>query len=63
MCKGSFDASAVLSVYNMGGVKVASAAVTGDCGTVSMDVNHLPHGSYIVVLKGDSGSRVYKIVL
>ena len=63
MCHGNFDASAVLSVYNMGGVKVASAAVAGDCGTVSMDVNHLPHGSYIVVLKGDSGSRVYKIVL
>jgi beta-galactosidase len=63
MCHGNFDASAVLSVYNMGGVKVASAAVAGDCGTVSMDVNDLPHGSYIVVLKGDSGSRVYKIVL
>ena len=63
MCHGNFDASAVLSVYNMGGVKVASAAVAGDCGTVSMDVNHIPHGSYIVVVKGDSGSRVYKIVL
>ena len=63
MCHGNFDAPAVLSVYNMGGVKVASAAVAGDCGTVSMDVNHIPHGSYIVVLKGDSGSRVYKIVL
>ena len=63
MCHGNFDASAVLSVYNMGGVKVASAAVAGDCGTVSMDVNHLPHCSYIVVVKGDSESRVYKIVL
>ena len=63
MCHGNFDASAVLSVYNMGGVKVASAAVAGDCGTVSMDVNHIPHGSYIVVVKGDSGARVYKIVL
>ena len=63
MCHGNFDASAVLSVYNMGGVKVASAAVAGDCGTVSMDLNHIPHGSYIVVLKGDSGARVYKIVL
>ncbi|MBQ5628004.1 MAG: DUF4981 domain-containing protein [Bacteroidaceae bacterium] len=63
VCHGNFYASVVLSVYNMGGVKVASAAVAGDCGTVSMDVNHIPHGSYIVVLKGDSGSRVYKIVL
>jgi hypothetical protein len=63
LCHGNFDASAVLSVYNMGGVKVASAAVAGDCGTVSMDVNHIPHGSYIVVVKGDSESRVYKIVL
>ncbi len=62
-CHGSFDASAVLSVYNMGGVKVVSAAVAGDCGTVSMNVGHLPHGSYIVVVKSGSESRVYKIVL
>ena len=62
-CKGSFNASTQFAVYNMGGVKVASAAATHDCDGVSMGVGHLPHGSYIVVLKGDSGARVYKFVL
>ena len=62
-CKGYFDASTQLIVYNMGGVKVASAAATHDCETVSMGVGHLPHGSYIVVVKDSCNTKVYKIVL
>ena len=62
-CHGNFDTSAVLSVYNMGGVKVASATVAGDCESISMGVGHLPHGSYVVVVKDRSITKVYKIVL
>ena len=62
-CKGNFDASAQFAVYNMGGVKVASAAATHDCDGVSMGVGHLPHGSYIVVVKDNETTKVYKILL
>ena len=62
-CKGNFDAFAQFAVYNMGGVKVASAAATHDCDGVSMGVGHLPHGSYIVVVKDNETTKVYKILL
>ena len=63
VCKGSFNASTVLAVYNMGGVKVASAAVAHDCESAELDVAGLPHGSYIVVVKSSTGTSVHKFVL
>ena len=63
VCKGNFDASAVLSVYNMGGVKVASAEASGNCESIVFDVSHLPHASYIVVVKDRNSTKVYKVVL
>ena len=62
-CKGSFNASTQFAVYNMGGVKVASATASHDCDSVMLDVEELPHGSYIVVVKDATAARVYKIVL
>ena len=63
VCKGNFDASAVLSVYNMGGVKVASAEASGNCESIALGVENLPHASYIVVVKDKNSTKVYKVVL
>jgi beta-galactosidase len=63
VCMGNFDASAVLSVYNMGGVKVASTEASGNCESIVFDVSHLPHASYIVVVKDRNSTKVYKVVL
>ena len=63
VCKGNFDASTQLAVYNMGGVKVASATVADDCECVVLGVQNQPHGSYIVVVKGSNGTEVHKVVL
>ena len=63
VCNGNISASAVLSVYNMGGVKVASVEATRACESIDLDVRHLPHASYIVVVKDGKSTIVHKIVL
>ena len=63
VCKGNLAVSTTFAVYNMGGVKVATAAVSHDCESVVLDVKNLPHGSYIVVVKSNSGTSVHKFVL
>ena len=63
VCKGNFDASTQFAVYNMGGVKVASATAAGACECVVLGVQNLPHGSYIVVVKNNAGTEVHKVVL
>ena len=63
VCTGDFAASTTLSVYNMGGVKVACTSVPDGCDNVVIDVENQPHGSYIVVVKGGNGTCVYKVVL
>ena len=63
VCNGNIGASAILSVYNMGGVKVASAKATGACESIALDVHHLPHASYIVVVKDGNSTTVHKVVL
>ena len=63
ICNGNIGASAILSVYNMGGVKVASAEVSRACESIALDVHHLPHASYIVVVKDGNSTKVHKVVL
>ena len=63
VCTGNLDATDVLAVYNMGGVKVAEAVAAVGCDSIAIEVGHLPHASYIVVVKGAAGIRVHKIVL
>ena len=63
VCKGNFDASTQFAVYNMGGVKVASATAADACECVVLGVQNLPHGSYIVVVKNNAGTEVHKVVL
>jgi beta-galactosidase len=62
VCEGNVTASTTLSVYNMGGVKMASAAAACDCESISISVGHMPHGSYIVVVRSVKGTVVHKIV-
>lgn len=61
VCEGCIDASTSLAIYNMGGVKVAEAVIANSNAVVPVDA--LPHGSYIVVVKGEQGTQVYKIAL
>ena len=63
ICNGNIGASAILSVYNMGGVKVASAEASRACESIALDVHHLPHASYIVVVKDGNSTKVHKVVL
>ena len=63
VCNGDILASTMLSVYNMGGVKVADTLVQQQSNTVTIPLNGLPHGSYIVTVKGENGMYVYKFVL
>ena len=63
VCNGNILASTMLSVYNMGGVKVADTLVQQQSNTVTIPLNGLPHGSYIVTVKGENGMYVYKFVL
>ncbi len=63
VCTGNFEASTTLSLYNMGGVKVAFTSVPDACDNAVIDVEQLPHGSYIVAVKGGNGTMVYKVVL
>ena len=63
LCNGELSAGTEVAVYNMGGVLVASATVTGDYGNFALNVASQPHGSYIVVVKSAAGRTVHKILL
>ncbi|MBR5813634.1 MAG: DUF4981 domain-containing protein [Bacteroidaceae bacterium] len=63
VCSGDLVSGTELAVYNMGGVVVSSAVVVHDCQSVTLGTAALPHGSYIVVVKGEKGRMVYKVVL
>ena len=59
ICEGALEPGDVVSLYNMGGVLVA----TSSTGNVAMPVANLPHGSYVVVVKSGAGEKVYKILI
>ena len=63
VCEGSLEASTSLAVYNMGGVKVAQAAVAHPADALEISLQGLSHGSYIVVVKKASGTFVHKVLL
>ena len=63
VCNGHLDASTSLVVYNMGGVKVADTVVPASTDRAELSLQGLPHGSYIVVVKSDINTRVYKFLL
>ena len=63
VCNGTLERGTELAVYNMGGVKVSSAVVGNGGDSICMNIAGLPHGSYIVVVKGTKENVVYKVVI
>jgi 5'-3' exonuclease len=61
VCEGGLENGDVVSLYNIGGVLVASSVATSH--KVALPVAGLPHGSYLVVVKSAAGTRVHKVVL
>ena len=50
-------------LLNCDGVKVADAVVAAPTDRVELSLQGLPHASYIVVVKSNAGTRVYKFLL
>ena len=63
VCSGNIAAGAELAIYNMGGIRLSSTVIGYACGSVSMPVSGIPHGSYVVLVKNAGKTTVYKVVL
>ena len=63
LCSGNIVAGTGISVYNMGGVRMASATAGQACSSIALPVSTLPHGSYIVVVSSNGTRRVYKVAI
>ena len=63
VCTGNINAGTELSLYNMGGVQVATSTAATDCSSVTVSVAGQPHGSYMLVVKSNDSNTVYKVVL
>jgi hypothetical protein len=63
VCIGNIAAGAELAIYNMGGVRLSSTVAGDACDCVSMPISGMPHGSYVVLVKNDGRTIVYKVVL
>jgi beta-galactosidase len=61
VCEGGLENGDAVSLFNIGGVLVASCVATSH--KVALPVAGLPHGSYLVVVKSAAGTRVHKVVL
>lgn len=62
VCEGMIEAGTEVSVYNLGGVKLASATVTTPQASVQLSLAGQPHGSYIVTLESPKGHRTHKFM-
>ena len=61
VCTGAFTSGTTATLYNMGGLTLGSAAAEGN--SITLPVENLPHGSYLVVIRNDEGEYAYKIAL
>ena len=61
VCTGTFAEGTTATLYNMGGLSLGTAVATGD--RISLPARNLPHGSYLVVIRGGEGEYIYKIAL
>lgn len=62
VCEGSIEAGTDFTVYNVGGVKVASAHCAAAASRVQLSLAGQPRGSYIVVIKGKGVARNHKFL-
>ena len=61
VCAGAFASGTTATLYNMGGLTLGTAAAEG--GIITLPVDRVPQGSYLVVIRSDEGEYVYKILL
>ena len=61
VCTGTFAEGTTATLYNMGGLSLGTAVPTGD--RIALPARNMPHGSYLVVIRGGEGEYVYKIAL
>jgi beta-galactosidase len=61
LCMGDFSLGATATLYNMGGLSLGSAKAVGD--VITLPVEKVPHGSYLVSIRCSEGEYVYKIAL
>jgi hypothetical protein len=61
VCGGALECGTAVSIYNMGGVLVASAVVASG-GEVALPVAGNPRGSYLVEVKNGNRRNIYKVL-
>ena len=62
VCEGKIEAGTTISIYNMGGVVLASQHVAENAPRVQLSTASLPQGSYLLVIKTPQGIRTHKFV-
>ena len=63
LCEGEINAGDEFAIYDMGGVMHSALTVSSDCGQVALPIGSLPDGSYIVVVNGSKGKKVFKVLI
>ena len=61
VCTGAFASGTTATLYNMGGLPLGVAESNGH--VITLPVESVPHGAYLVVIRSDEGEYVYKIAL
>ena len=61
VCTGAFASGTTATLYNMGGLPLGVAESNGH--VITLPVESVPHGAYLVAIRSDEGEYVYKIVL
>lgn len=62
ICEGKLDAGTTVSIYNVGGTRLASVRLSETTDRVQLPTTGLPHGSYVVTLHTGQGTRTHKFV-
>lgn len=62
VCEGTIEAGTHISLYNLGGVKLASTTVATPQATVQLPMAGQPHGSYLVKMESPRGHRTHKFM-
>ena len=61
VCTGTFASGTTATLYNMGGLPLGTAVAEGN--VITLPAEHMPQGSYLVVIRSNEGEFVYKILL
>ena len=62
-CQGNVEAGTEMSLYNIGGVRLASIKANAPATQLQLSTTGLPRGSYLVVVKNNGKVRNHKIAL